>query len=120
MSLFATPPFAEANLNVLSESGFISAINKPTRIFKNCIENCRDHFFIKTLQNIKDMKSFSLLTQITDHYPVGICIPYLKYKDKVDNKHFVNRFDYKNLFNQLINIDWNHVFATDDPTQKTN
>lgn len=69
---------AQNYLNILSELGFKSLINKPTRI-KNESKSCIDHIFLKSCESV-NIKSFIINTDLTDHFPVAALVECEKLK----------------------------------------
>ena len=58
------------SLNILASYGFISTINKPTRV-TNGTSSCIDHCFMKTNKiMIENVIPMILETKITDHDPI--------------------------------------------------
>lgn len=78
-------------LNILSNKGFFSYINKPTRQTENSATTI-DHIFVKsdTFKNrVTEMNSAILQTSLTDHYTIILSINICKSQ--------ASTFDKKNL-----------------------
>lgn len=99
-------------MNILGSCGFISYINKPTRVTETT-STLIDHIFVRTQMNIK--KNFSLNPVIfkcsmTDHYPVGLELDFKgKIKNEMKTKEFV-KTDVKKLLTLLKEENWLKVY----------
>lgn len=97
-------------LNLLSQNGFVSCINKPTFNNKSCI----DHIFIKTKMNISKLAPYVINSIIADHSPILLLINLDQLKTintgnvniSTKNKKIIdhNKIDYKKLNNELESI----------------
>lgn len=67
INLFETSCYITEYLNILSQFGFQSYINKPTRSY-NSSSTCIDHIFVRS--NSFQIKSGIFITDISDHYPI--------------------------------------------------
>lgn len=75
-------------LNIMNSHGFISHINKPTRV-TNQSESLIDHIFIRqegSLKHIIAVDSILFHTDMTDHYTPFVAITYSAPKSRVDLK----------------------------------
>ena len=107
-------------LYVLSNFGFVRAINSNTRIQHGNNESCFDHIFLKSSICNKDETSFVLLTQITDHLPNGIILPLNIKNLKRENKKFIEYIGYNKLIKLLNNEKWEKIIGTENPDNQIN
>lgn len=105
-------------LNILSEKGFISLINRETRPESG---TCIDHIFIRSrIENYENLIAAVLNTNITDHFSQAVqynqvinlnqhkTIPVKKYYNKINEKKFL----------QLIRKEtWHEVYESLDVEQ---
>lgn len=102
-------------LNVLSENGLFSCINKPTRE-SEVSSTIIDHLFLKTtdLDNKKDsIKPFIIRSSITDHYCIGLSIINKKISDEVNKTHNKREINHNKLFTKLKTETWRGVYEAD-------
>lgn len=102
------------NLNfyktILSELGFLSVINKFTRV--ECkSSSCLDHIWIKHTQ--KQIKSYIIKSKITDHYPVGIVV-LNKEKKEIPDTLLRKKFCLQQAVEEIGNIDWEDMYLISD------
>lgn len=101
-------------LNILSEEGFVSAINAGTRVHNQSV-TCIDHVFVKC-NKAHDVlyRPIVLKTDITDHYSQILQIVYHKQKKIYAGepagiyKKYVNKNKLKEL---LSNERWNSIYT---------
>lgn len=78
-------------LNVLEGKGYEPYINKPTRVTRTS-KTCIDHIFVKTKPKHKrNIKSYIIQTDITDHYCVLLNIRTSKLQKIANNKHTLKK-----------------------------
>ena len=96
-------------LNLLSQYGFKSLINAPTRV-QNGSKSCIDHIFLKGSEQV-DVKSFIIHSDITDHFPVAAL---LKARTSMSaNKKdpvIITKIDEKKLVSYMQQKNWEHVY----------
>ena len=108
-------PQVNQYLNILSEAGFISYINKPTRISN--VETCLDHFFICYPQNIYHLNFIPIIltSDITDHYPIILKAQKQEVlktqKPKIDSFTVI---DCAVLKRELQQFNWDHLYNIND------
>lgn len=94
----------------MAKYGYISLINKPTRV-TNETKSCIDHLFLKS--DIKttntSFKSFIIETDITDHYTIYLNLPIESVKPCTGNKSII-RTDYDKVFQLLSFENWDNVY----------
>lgn len=96
--------YCQQYLNTLSEFGYISAINKFTRI-QGETKTCIDHIFIKTNISYDLFTPVVLETQITDHYPT--LLKYLSLAPETEHRNYYNKKpEFKNYisYDKLKNV----------------
>ena len=91
-------------LNILSENGFISMLNIPTRV-TDISETCIDHIFVKTNSSIPVVTA-RLIYELTDHYPIlcNITLPNNKFMSEYTKKITVQT-DNRKLTEQIIKLE---------------
>lgn len=106
---------------MMTRHGFISYINKPTRVAENS-NTLIDHLFVRVgdkhlLREHIVLKSFLFTLDMTDHFPIGIAI---KHTNKVKNNRCKQTFNYREKvdYNRLVSLlqkeDWLEVFESDE------
>lgn len=107
-------------LNNMAKYGYISYINKPTRI-TNETKSCLDHFFLKTDARNTDIncKSFIIETNITDHFPICLSIPIEFEKPNTYINH-IRKTDYDKVSQLLSFENWEDVCNINDVNTCTN
>jgi hypothetical protein len=93
---------------LLSEHGFVSTINKPTRETQ-FTKTCIDHIFVRSKINFN---SGIIRTSFSDHYTTII---EFKEKMKPKNGKIVNKINFNALLKELERESWSDVFTADDP-----
>lgn len=104
-------------LNILSQKGFFSCINKPSRETE-VSSSIIDHIFIKT-DNIDekklDIKPIIFQTSLTDHYTLTLSLHKIEYFEKnVQKTNYKRIIDYTKLNNMLCNETWDDVMGCND------
>ena len=87
-------------LNILSENGFLSMLNLPTRV-TNLSETCIDHIFAKNSLK-RQIGTARVIYELTDHYPIlcNITVPKSNnLPDLIKQTNF--KIDYKLLEQQI-------------------
>ena len=100
-------------LNILHEYGYISYINKPTRI-DGATNTCIDHIFLKDKYEVhKKNNGLIYEYQITDHFPIAICL-----NIDVENKngdqspnYYKSYINYENLKCDLEKETWDFMYG---------
>jgi hypothetical protein len=108
-----TPPnsLQERYLDVLYDAGFISCLDKVTRLDSN---TCIDHYFVKSLQQI-DVKSIILQNSITDHFTICLHIIHSNKGNPSPNRETTtDKKNWINIYNSLSTQNWTHVTGTQD------
>lgn len=105
----------EDYLNLLSEKGYVSLINKETRPESG---TCIDHIFVRSKsENYQNIISAVMKTNITDHFPIVLQYNNITQKNiKVNNKNSVEiKYFAEKKFLQLIkNEHWYDVYQCTD------
>lgn len=110
-------PDAIANnyLDIMSEYGFVTYLNKPTRVTSTS-KSCVDHIFIKHENTFfDDLLPVVIESFITDHYSTSVLFKEQLNTPPVSNNNNYNyvktkfTINYKKLNNQLRNEKWNDV-----------
>lgn len=112
-------------LNIMSANGFLSYINKPTRVTQTS-QTCIDHYFVKKLQtdNCEFIPQI-LKTDVTDHDPIvlNIVCEQLTVINKSGCKSLamggshVRTINHNRLQHLLSGEKWENVYATNDVNQ---
>nr|CAI5839596.1 unnamed protein product [Callosobruchus analis] len=110
----------ETNLyvNILNAYGFLSYINKPTRVTLNS-SSILDHIFISQSSNIQNRIKISpavLQTDLTDHYTT---FAYVNSKTQINtiqenNKKVIKKLNFQKLRNLFCNEQWVNVLQNND------
>lgn len=112
INIHSDSDFAQDYLNILNSNGFISYINKCTRIQDNQ-KSCIDHFFIKT--HVDKIYPIIYEENITDHYPIIILIKsdhqYKKIYQQINYKKYIN---YPKLKTDLKYENWHEIYNNED------
>lgn len=99
-------------LNIMSKYGYVSYINKPTRITTETT-SCIDHIFIKSTINECQFKfsSFILECTITDHCPVLLNLEFNNNIETLEknSKNQISTINYNKLLQLLSQENWEHV-----------
>lgn len=105
-------------LNIMAQNGFLSYINKATRISDES-ESCIDHFFLRTKNVNENIKITPIIIQsaVTDHYPILIKIEE-NFKSSSSNKSQIkntySQIQYNKLINKLSKENWNNLYNYHD------
>lgn len=107
--------FTQEYLNIMTEQGYVSQVNKYTRVDGER-KSCIDHIFTKTAlnQNQNVFTPIILREQITDHYPLilHVNVRCEINKNKTQKvKYFIN---YNSLRQTLEGETWNEVYCSDN------
>lgn len=112
--------YAGEYLNLLSEKGFISLINKNTRV-TDTSATCIDHIFLKSRSctSTESVISAIIKTNITDHYSV---ISKISYKEisNYTKQHFdesYKKINNEKLIQLLSSVSWDMVYSCLDPNE---
>ena len=101
-------------LNYLCCHGFLSAINKPTRV-QESTRTCIDHIFIKDNCKNNSVNSIVYETCITDHYSVLIEVFKAEKTNNGNNsKRFKNIFKKDKFTSEVGKVNWNVVYLEND------
>lgn len=105
----------ENYLNMLSEHGYISCINDYTRVQNNS-KSCIDHIFIPEIFYSKQIQSYIIETNITDHFSQIINLPFFSTKSKncPEQKTIIKKINYETLKEALSKETWIEVLDTQD------
>lgn len=106
--------FVQDYLNILHTHGFVSYINKHTRI-QNESKSCIDHFFVKCeMQSIK-INSLIFEQNITDHFPIVLFLKLEKNRNtNVPENQFKKYINYEKIKNSLRDEKWTEIYSSDD------
>lgn len=105
----------EEYLNILSEKGFHSLINKPTRV-SNTSTSCIDHIFLKS-KNFDENSTYAAVihTNITDHYSTMVVVKNVpEINTKLDCDCEFLKINYPKLKEILSNENWNDIYCLRD------
>lgn len=107
-------------LDILTQNGFKSYINKPTRVTETT-STIIDHIFVRECRDLNkdrtnvEFKPILIKTSLTDHYSVILSVNVIsnttKHKLEKTEQKFIN---YNQLCNVLENETWANVYNTDD------
>lgn len=104
--------YAQEYLNILNTYGFVSYINKHTRI-QTEQESCLDHFFIKT--DTCTIIPIIFKVNITDHYPIIALIETNTLQTKIVNKNYFKKYvNFKKLRDELKRESWCDIYNSQD------
>lgn len=105
INILANNDFIAEYLNIVDSFGFVSYINKSTRPSSG---TCLDHFFVKSKNPLQadEVKSFIVNTNITDHYPIILCLKGSELRNQQQNVKTRKYIDYDALKTDLEKIDW--------------
>lgn len=103
--------YTQEYLNILSEEGYISQINKFTRVEKNK-KSCIDHIFVKQKKPVLLYPAI-IEDLITDHYPVMLVMDFVcPPSEKLNQvKTFI---DYDKLRRLLNSANWEYFYSLHD------
>lgn len=103
-------------LNLMATHGFLSYINKPTRVTHSS-STCIDHFFIKSnVHNSQINISPKILqTDITDHYAITLNISHKQVRPYIDKLNVSKKIDYEILIDITKKFCWDALYRIDDP-----
>lgn len=115
--------FTQDYLNILYEEGYISQINKYTRV-QGERKSCIDHIFVKhknsTLND--DLTPVIIQNPITDHYPIVLLINYsqgMYYKrEGIQRVRFI--LNYNTLKQDLTQETWENIYKSDNVNDMAN
>lgn len=100
-------------LNIMEEYGFLSLINKSTRVCGSS-KSCIDHLFYNSkTKNEKDIVAAVYETFISDHKAIFAFIPLFP-KLKIQHDRTITHINYNNLRQDLQKHDWTQYKHLDD------
>jgi len=108
--------------SLADNNGFISYINKPTRITSTSA-TCIDHFFVRNMiyKNEIKVSGYILENAITDHYPILLNLHYRTIKKTASaNIKSASKLDLEKLNDLLSEEKWTCVLECDEPISATN
>lgn len=110
-------------LNIMAKNGYLSYINKHTRI-KHNKSSCLDHIFIKKPlhETCLNFTPAILLNDTTDHFPILLKVKTYQnkcHKNK-SKKNSYSQINFENLNQVLSNENWNDLLNITDPNQAYN
>lgn len=103
-------------LNILNSSGFISYINKPTRITKHS-KTAIDHIFIKSQTDSSkyaELEPIVFQTNITDHFALYVYISLSNHRYQHNHPITTNKIkdiDYKKLDSTIRKEKWEDILS---------
>jgi hypothetical protein len=103
--------------NILASSGFMTCINKTTRLeIRNCkvIRSCLDHISLKGFHN-NNINSFIIKTKPSDHFPVGIFIHTNEDISDINSKRSSSYLCNRTVRQMMNNINWLQLLTFSDP-----
>ncbi|KAJ8967703.1 hypothetical protein NQ317_004203 [Molorchus minor] len=111
-------------LNLLSEFGYVSQINKYTRVH-NTSKSCIDHIFLKnTSNNINENIAGIIRTNITDHYITTLDIGIQHVENEINKTdktiQYYEKLDNKKLLDIIKNEAWVEVLENNNPNTAYN
>lgn len=105
-------------LNLMSEYGYISMINKPTRIY-NDSSSCIDHIFLWSSNECeKKCLPIILETCITDHFSTILFLPFVL-QNVISKCRILCNTNLKKLKIDLQSTDWQHFYNITDAQTAT-
>lgn len=100
-------------LNLMAANGFLSYINKPTRVTHGT-SSCIDHFFVKNNLNMTDTVIIPKIiqTDITDHYAITLSVLFPK-TTCIGNNDLINlvKLKYDKLSDVIDKEGWEKVYT---------
>jgi len=108
-------------LNIADSNGFISYVNKPTRV-TNTSSTCIDHFFVRNVAHKNNIRTsgFVLQNAITDHFSILLNLHYKNAEINFENNHKYNIKLDVNKFNKLLSREtWAGVLSCNEPISAT-
>ena len=99
----------------MSNNGFVSLVNNPTRITKNT-SSCVDHIFVKH-RNIEAFKSAIFDINLTDHCLLGLTLQHgtkFATNDSNVNSNISRKYNYELIRQELHSVDWSDVYNCND------
>jgi hypothetical protein len=109
LNILNTDNKGERYLNILTESGYVSCIDKPTRVTVDSM-TCIDHGFIKHA-NYDQVRAAVIHSHTTDHYSTALQI---RLDPKHELSHTYNYLDRPTFTSLLRNLDWQPVLQAND------
>lgn len=107
-------------LDILSENGFISQINKYTRE-QNESKSCLDHIFLKSKSGVSHGDVAAIIkTNITDHYTTILNIGTEKVKECINENKIYEIIDKTKLLDLIRNETWSDIYYHDNPDTSYN
>lgn len=101
-------------ITLLNSFGFVSLINKPTRVQGNS-KTCLDHIFVRCRDSVYDnLKSVVLHSDLTDHYPVLINIKSSKSDATTNSDKTIKLLDFQKITNLMSETGWDDVIREND------
>lgn len=109
-------------LDIVSENGFCSLIDSPTRVQIYCerlTETSIDHILLRTSNSKTLAHSFIIETKITDHYPTILSIlkPKVNKNNNSCSSNFKSQIDWSALRLKLVNERWSTVYNCNTPVE---
>lgn len=107
--------------NILALYGYISCINRPTRVTQTS-QTIIDHIFVRN--NILKNKSMFLRPlvfedSLTDHYAIGLSIELQRYiKENPRESEIYKKVNFHNLMQLLSTENWDSVFCESSDVEK--
>ena len=108
-------------LNTLYEFGYVSLINKYTRVQGNTA-SCIDHIFLKTQTDHDLCLPLIILSDVTDHYSIALQIVVSqRINNSLEDKNkFVKYINYNKLKDILSQLNWSSVYNCTNVESATN
>lgn len=105
-------------LNILAIHGYLSQLNRPTRIGKKT-QSCLDHMFVKSKSG-SDQSCFIIQTNVSDHYPVVLNVKTGK-NTHYEKQHTIGnvKLDINNLTTELQSQEWEDVYNCENAENAT-
>lgn len=103
-------------ISTLSEYGFVSTINKPTRL-----NSCLDHLFLysKSNKNLENIIPLVIKTGITDHDAIALQIVIDNKGQKKPSERVTKHVNYQKLKETVSKISWDSIRSCHDPDDAT-
>lgn len=106
--------YTQDYLNILYEQGYISQINKYTRVCGDS-KSCIDHIFVNQKKCDADQNLTPVIIQnlITDHYPVVLLVKFSDDRAVLKENKYKQFIDYTNLKQRLRCENWDFILTND-------
>lgn len=106
-------------LNLLAFNGYLSQLNKVTRVNKKT-RSCIDHIFVKSNTGT-DLSSFVLQTRVSDHYPIILNAKNIGSPNSTKKHRTIHtKLNLQKLEEDVKNENWDQIYRCKDANLATN